>query len=44
MHPVIHYCDILRDWVDFGIGVYSRILDGNPDFFSKHIEPRRALK
>ena len=21
----------------------TRILDGNPDFFSKHIEPRRAM-
>ncbi len=42
-HPVHHYCDILRDWVDFGIDVYTRIMDGNPDFFRTHIEPRRAL-
>ncbi|UCH73324.1 MAG: quinohemoprotein amine dehydrogenase maturation protein [Rhodospirillales bacterium] len=43
-HPVHHYCDILRDWVDFGIEVYTRIMDGNPDFFDTHIEPRRALR
>lgn len=43
-HPVHHYCDILRDWVDFGIAVYTRIMDGNPEFFTTHIEPRRALR
>lgn len=42
-HPVYHYCDILRDWVDFGIEVYTRIMNENPEFFTKHIEPRRAL-
>ena len=42
-HPVHHYCDILRDWVDFGIEAYTRIMDENPEFFTKHIEPRRAL-
>lgn len=42
-HPVHHYCDILRDWVDFGIEIYTRIMDENPEFFTKHIEPRRAL-
>ena len=42
-HPVHHYCDILRDWVDFGIEVYTRIMDRNPEFFTRHIEPRRAL-
>jgi uncharacterized protein len=41
-HPVAHYCDLLRDWVDFGIGVYARILADNPGFFSRHLESRRA--
>ncbi|MEA2626729.1 MAG: uncharacterized protein QOD06_2774 [Candidatus Binatota bacterium] len=40
--PVAHYCDILRDWIDFGIGVYARIAEANPGFFARHLEPRRA--
>jgi uncharacterized protein len=42
MHPVAHYCELMRDWVDFGIGVYSRIMAGNPGFFERHVAPRRA--
>ncbi len=42
LHPTYHYCDLMRDWVDFGITVYTRIRDANPDFFKRHIEPRRA--
>jgi uncharacterized protein len=41
LEPVAHYCDILRDWVDFGIGVYARITVANPGFFERHVEPRR---
>lgn len=41
-HPVYHYCDLLRDWVDFGLGVYARILAGNPGFFDTFLSPRRA--
>lgn len=38
-----HYCETLRDWVDFGIEAYARIQNGNPGFFSRHIEPRRTM-
>ncbi len=41
-HPVYHYCDLMRDWVDFGIKVYSRILAENPAFIDSYISPRRA--
>ena len=41
-HPTYHYCDLMRDWVDFGIEVYSRIMAGNPAFIEQHISPRRA--
>jgi uncharacterized protein len=41
LQPVAHYCDILRDWVDFGVGVYARITVANPGFFEHHVEPRR---
>lgn len=41
-HPTYHYCDLLRDWVDFGIEVYSTIMAHNPVFFDTHISPRRA--
>ena len=43
-HPVAHYCDLMRDWVDFGIHVYTRIMDRNPGFFTQHVEPRRAMQ
>lgn len=39
-HPTYHYCDLMRDWVDFGISVYARIMAGNPGFFDNHITPR----
>ena len=43
LKPAYHYCDIMRDWVDFGVGVYSKIITSNPEFFSRHISPRRAV-
>jgi uncharacterized protein len=42
MHPIAHYCELLRDWVDFGIRVYTEIQAGNPGFFERHVAPRRA--
>ena len=41
-HPTYHYCDLMRDWVDFALGAYARILAANPGFFSTHLAPRRA--
>ena len=32
----------MRDWVDFGIDAYVRIMRANPDFFRSQLEPRRA--
>lgn len=40
--PTLHYCGLMRDWVDYGIGVYARISAHNPGFFDKHVEPRRS--
>ena len=40
--PTYHYCDLMRDWVDFGISVYTRILEQNPEFFSRYLSPRSA--
>ena len=42
LSPTYSYCELMRDWVDFGIGVYTRILAENPDFFARHITPRSA--
>ena len=42
MHPVAHYCELMRDWIDFGIDVYTRIMAGNPGFFERHVAPRRT--
>ncbi len=40
--PSYHYCELLRDWIGFGIEVYARILAGNPGFFAAHVSPRRS--
>lgn len=40
--PVYHYCDLLREWVDFGIECYLEILAGNPGFLHRHISNRRT--
>jgi len=42
-HRTYHYCDLLRRWVDFGVRVYADIQRHNPDFFSRHLEPRSAI-
>ena len=42
MKPTYHYCDLMRDWIDFGISAYSRILSARPDYFIQHIAPRRS--
>lgn len=42
LHPTIHYCDLMRDWIDFGVQVYTRIMTENPEFIARHVEPRRA--
>lgn len=42
--PVYHYCDLLRDWVDFGIEAYTRIMQANPSFFRSHLSPRRPAR
>ncbi|KER72383.1 MULTISPECIES: quinohemoprotein amine dehydrogenase maturation protein [Burkholderia] len=41
-HPTYHYCELMRDWIDFGIEVYSRIIAGNPAFIDNYITPRKA--
>ena len=42
--PVYHYCELMRDWVDFGISAYGRIMQHNPSFLKRHVEPRRATQ
>jgi uncharacterized protein len=44
LSPTYHYCDLMRDWVEFGIEVYVRIRQHNPSFFARHITPRRAVE
>lgn len=41
-HPTYHYCELMRDWIDFGIEVYSRIVAGNPAFIDTYLIPRKA--
>lgn len=35
LKPAYHYCDLMRDWVDFGIEIYSEITAKRPDYFSR---------
>lgn len=41
-HPTYHYCELMRDWVDFGIEVYSRIMAENPAFITRYITARKV--
>jgi uncharacterized protein len=41
--PTYHYCDLMRDWVDFGVQVYSRLMLENPGFFENYVLPRRSF-
>jgi uncharacterized protein len=42
LKPTYHYCDLMRDWVDFGIEVYGDLIANAPSYFHDHIAPRRA--
>ncbi|PKP83899.1 MAG: quinohemoprotein amine dehydrogenase maturation protein [Alphaproteobacteria bacterium HGW-Alphaproteobacteria-2] len=42
LKPTYHYCDLMRDWIDFGIGVYGDLITRAPQFFHTAIAPRRA--
>ncbi len=42
LKPAYHYCDLMRDWVDFGIEVYGDLIATNPQYFHDHIAPRKA--
>lgn len=37
-----HYCDLMREWVDFGLAGYVELQDKNPAFFTQHIGSRRG--
>lgn len=43
LKPAYHYCDLMRDWVDFGISIYARLIHEAPEYFNTHISPRRAF-
>lgn len=43
VRPTWHYCDLMRDWVDFCIEIYIEILEKNPGFFNRFLTPRRAM-
>lgn len=38
--PVYHYCELLREWVDFGIEVYLDLMEKNPSFLHRHVSHR----
>ncbi len=32
MHITDHYCELMREWVRFGVGIYLDLMDANPKF------------
>ncbi|MBT9519992.1 MAG: quinohemoprotein amine dehydrogenase maturation protein [Dechloromonas sp.] len=40
--PVYHYCELLREWVDFGIECYLEIVEKNINFLHEHVSNRRG--
>ena len=42
LSPTHHYCELMREWVDFGLAAYVELQDQNPDFFTQHIGSRRG--
>lgn len=39
---VLHYCDIMRDWIDFGLYAYSKIRNNNPEFFDLYFKEEKG--
>jgi hypothetical protein len=33
----LHYCDFLREWTEYGIGVYMKLQEENPGFVENSI-------
>ena len=42
IQPTYNYCDLMRDWIDFGISVYTKIMASNPTFYDQYLAGRRA--
>lgn len=42
LSPTYLYCDLMREWVDFGMSVYIELLEKNPSFLMQHIDSRRS--
>ena len=40
--PTSHYCQLIRDWTDFGVEAFLDIAAANPGYFERTLEPRRA--
>jgi len=35
--PNLHYCDFLREWTEYGIGVYMKLQEENPGFIETFV-------
>lgn len=35
--PNLHYCDFLREWTEYGIGVYMSLQEKNPGFVENYV-------
>jgi uncharacterized protein len=39
---VLHYCEIMRDWIDFGLYSYFKIRKNNPEFFDIYFKTNQG--
>lgn len=44
LSAVLHYCDIMRDWIDFGIVAYAKIKDKNPKFIETYFKEEKGAR
>jgi uncharacterized protein len=40
--PTRHYCELMREWADFGLAAYVELQQKNPAYFTQHIGSRRG--
>lgn len=41
MHANLHYCEIMKEWVDFALGIYAKIMQENPNFLNKYFKNKK---
>ncbi len=40
LEPNAHYCDFMRDWMEFALCTYTELAEDHPDFIAQHLAKR----